>query len=210
MPIRILLADDHVLVRQGLRHILEDEGFEVVGEASNGQEAVRLAEKLCPAVAVLDIEMPILNGIDATKEIVKASPGTKTILLTMHSENHLVMNSLRAGARGYLIKERASEDLVQAVAEVSRGGIYLSPSISQVVVQAFLTLTEVSPDPLSARERQVLQMVAEGNTCKDVARIMGISARTVEGHRSQIMDKLNIHDVAGLVRYAIRNGLAAR
>jgi DNA-binding NarL/FixJ family response regulator len=210
MPIRILLADDHVVVRQGLRHILEDEGFEVVGEASNGQEAVRLAEKLCPAVAVLDVEMPILNGIDAAKEIAKASPGTKTILLTMHSENHLVMNSLRAGARGYLVKERASEDLVQAVAEVSRGGIYLSPAISQVVVQAFLASTEVNPDPLSVRERQVLQMVAEGNTCKDVARIMGISARTVEGHRSQIMDKLNIHDVAGLVRYAIRNGLTAR
>jgi DNA-binding NarL/FixJ family response regulator len=209
MPIRIVLADDHVIVRQGLRYILEEEGFQVVGETSNGQEAIRLAEKLCPDVAVLDVEMPVFNGIDATREIVKISPRTKTILLTMHRENHFVISGLRAGARGYLLKDRASEDLVQAVAEVTRGGIYLSPSISRVVVQAFLTLTEPNPDPLTVRERQVLQMVAEGNTCKDMARIIGISVHTVEGHRSQIMDKLNIHDVAGLVRYAVRNGLIA-
>jgi two-component system response regulator NreC len=207
MPIRILLADDHVIVRQGLRYILEGEGFQVVGEASNGQEAVRLAEKLCPEVAVLDVGMPLLNGIDATKEIVKASPRTKAILLTMHSENHFVLNSLRAGARGYLLKERAAEDLVQAVAEVTRGGIYLSPSISRTVVQAYLTSNDLSPDPLSVRERQVLQLVAEGNTSKDVATILGISVKTAESHRNHIMDKLNIHDVAGLVRYAIRNGL---
>jgi two-component system, NarL family, response regulator NreC len=207
MPIRILLADDHVIVRQGLRYILEEEGFQVVGEASNGQEAIRLAEKLCPEVAVLDVGMPLLNGIDATKEIVKASPRTKTILLTMHSENHFVLNSLRAGARGYLLKERAAEDLVQAVAEVTRGGIYLSPSISRTVVQAYLTQSELNPDPLSVRERQVLQLVAEGNTSKDVATILGISVKTAESHRNHIMDKLNIHDVAGLVRYAIRNGL---
>ncbi len=207
LPIRIMLADDHVIVRQGLRYILEEEGFQVVGEASNGQEAIRLAEQLCPEVAVLDVGMPLLNGIDATKEIVKASPRTKTILLTMHSENHFVLNSLRAGARGYLLKERAAEDLVQAVAEVIRGGIYLSPSISRTVVQAYLTSTELNPDPLSVRERQVLQLVAEGNTSKDVATILGISVKTAESHRNHIMDKLNIHDVAGLVRYAIRNGL---
>ena len=210
MPVRILLADDHVIVRQGLRHILEEEGFQVVGEASNGQEAIRLAEKLCPDVAVLDVEMPILNGIDAIKEIVKSSPRTKTILLTMHSENHCVMNGLRAGARGYLLKERAVEELVQAVAEVSQGEIYLSPSIPRVVVQALLALTDPHPDPLSIRERQVLQMVAEGKTCKEVATIMGVSVKTAEGHRRNIMDKLNIHDVAGLVRYAIRNGLIAK
>jgi DNA-binding NarL/FixJ family response regulator len=207
MPIRILLADDHVIVRQGLRYILEEEGFQVVGEASNGQEAIRLAEKLCPEVAVLDVGMPLLNGIDATKEIVKVSPRTKAILLTMHSENHFVLNSLRAGARGYLLKERAAEDLVQAVAEVTRGGIYLSPSISRTVVQAYLTSSELNPDPLSVRERQVLQLVAEGNTSKDVATVLGISVKTAESHRNHIMDKLNIHDVAGLVRYAIRNGL---
>jgi two-component system response regulator NreC len=207
MPIRILLADDHVIVRQGLRYILEEEGFQVVGEASNGQEAIRLAEKLCPEVAVLDVGMPLLNGIDATKEIVKASPRTKTILLTMHSENHFVLNSLRAGARGYLLKERAAEDLVKAVAEVTRGGIYLSPSISRTVVQAYLTSSELDPDPLSVRERQVLQLVAEGNTSKDVATVLGISVKTAESHRNHIMDKLNIHEVAGLVRYAIRNGL---
>jgi two-component system, NarL family, response regulator NreC len=207
MPIRIILADDHVIVRQGLRYILEEEGFQVVGEASNGQEAIRLAEKLCPEVAVLDVGMPLLNGIDATKEIVRASPRTKTILLTMHSENHFVLNSLRAGARGYLLKERAAEDLVQAVSEVTRGGIYLSPSISRTVVEAYLTATDLNTDPLSVRERQVLQLVAEGNTSKDVATILGISVKTAESHRNHIMDKLNIHDVAGLVRYAIRNGL---
>jgi two-component system, NarL family, response regulator NreC len=207
MPIRIILADDHIIVRQGLRYILEEEGFQVVGEASNGQEAIRLAEKLCPEVAVLDVGMPLLNGIDATKEIVKASPRTKTILLTMHSENHFVLNSLRAGARGYLLKERAAEDLVQAVSEVTRGGIYLSPSISRTVVEAYLTATDLNTDPLSVRERQVLQLVAEGNTSKDVATILGISVKTAESHRNHIMDKLNIHDVAGLVRYAIRNGL---
>jgi len=132
MPIRILLADDHVIVRQGIKYILDEEGFQVVGEASNGQEAIHLAEKLGPDVAVLDVEMPILNGIDATKEIVKASPMTKTVLLTMHSEYRFVLNGLRAGARGYLLKERASEDLVKAVAEVNQGGIYLSrPSLRQ-------------------------------------------------------------------------------
>jgi two-component system, NarL family, response regulator NreC len=208
MPIRIVLADDHVIVRQGLRYILEGEGFQVVGEASNGQEVIRLAEKLKPDVAVLDVGMPLLNAIDATKEIVKVSPRTKIILLTMHSENHFVMNALRAGARGYLLKERAAEDLVQAVTEVTRGGPYLSPSISRTVVQAYLTgSAEVNPDPLSVRERQVLQLVAEGKTSKDVATILGISVKTAESHRNHIMDKLNIHDVAGLVRYAIRNGL---
>jgi DNA-binding NarL/FixJ family response regulator len=136
MPIRIVLADDHVIVRQGLKFILEEEGFQVVGEASNGREIVRLAEKLVPEVAVLDGRMPLLNGVDATKEIVKVSPRTKIILLTMHSEKHFVTNALRAGARGYLLKERAAEELVQAVTEVTRGGIYLSPSISRTVLQA--------------------------------------------------------------------------
>jgi DNA-binding NarL/FixJ family response regulator len=134
--IRIVLADDHVIVRQGLKFILEEKGFRVVGEASNGQEIIRLAEKLKPDVAVLDVGMPLLNGIDATKEIVKFSPRTKIILLTIHSEIHFVMNALRAGARGYLLKERVAEELVQAVEEVTRGGTYLSPSISRVLQSA--------------------------------------------------------------------------
>jgi DNA-binding NarL/FixJ family response regulator len=207
VPVRILLADDHAIVRQGLRSLLEGEGFEIVAEASNGQEAVRLAGKIFPEVAVLDIGMPLLNGIDAAKEIIKTSPRTKTILLTMHSESHYVLNSLRAGVLGYLLKERAAVDLVQAIGEVIRGEIYLSPGISRAVVDAYLTTTELAPAPLSDRERQVLQLVAEGKTSKDVATILGISVKTAESHRSHIMEKLNIHDVAGLVRYAIRNGL---
>jgi DNA-binding NarL/FixJ family response regulator len=167
-----------------------------------------LAEKLCPEVAVLDVGMPLLNGIDATKEIRKVSPRTKIILLTMYSESHFVMNALRAGACGYLLKERAAADLVQAVIEVTRGkGSYLSPSISPTVIDSLRNLPEQNPDPLSVRERQVLQLVAEGKTSKDVATILGISVKTAESHRNHIMDKLNIHDVAGLVRYAIRNGL---
>jgi two-component system, NarL family, response regulator NreC len=207
MPVRILLADDHVIVRQGLRSILEEEGFQIVAEASNGQEAVRLAGKFFPEVAVLDVGMPLLNGIDAATEIKKVSPRTQTILLTMHNESHYVLNSLRAGVRGYLLKERAAEDLVKAISEVGRGEIYLSPSISRKVVEAYLTSAEMNPDPLSDRERQVLQLVAEGKTSKEVAAILGISVKTAESHRNHIMDKLNIHDVAGLVRYAIRNGL---
>jgi two-component system, NarL family, response regulator NreC len=208
MPIRIVLADDHVIVRHGLKLILEEAGFEVMGEASNGQEVVRLAEKLKPEVAVLDVGMPLLNGIDATKEIRKVSPRTKIILLTMHSENHFVINALLAGASGYLLKDRAPADLVQAVIEVTRGeGIYLSPPISRTVIDTLRNRTEQNPDPLSVRERQVLQLVAEGKTSKDVATILGISVKTAESHRNHIMDKLNIHDVAGLVRYAIRNGI---
>jgi DNA-binding NarL/FixJ family response regulator len=207
MPVRILLADDHKIVRQGLRSLLEGEGFEVVAEASNGLEAVQLAEKHHPEVAVLDVSMPMLNGIDATKEITRTCPRTKTILLTMHSEDRYVLNSLRAGVRGYLLKSRAADDLIQAIHEVTRGSLYLSPGISATVVQAYLSATEVAADPLSDRERQVLQLVAEGKTSKEVATILGISVKTAESHRNHIMEKLDIHDVAGLVRYAIRSGL---
>jgi two-component system, NarL family, response regulator NreC len=207
MAIRVLLADDHMILRQGLRAILEQEGFQIVGESGNGQEAVRLAEKLCPEIAILDIGMPILNGIDAMKEITRVSPRTKTILLTMHTEESFVLSSLRAGARGYLIKSRAAEDLVQAIRDVSRGEFYLSPGISETVVQAFLSGTTSPSEPLSDRERQVLQLLAEGKRTKEIAVILGISINTAESHRNHIMEKLDIHDIAGLVRYAIRHGL---
>jgi two-component system, NarL family, response regulator NreC len=207
MPIRILIADDHKIVRQGFRSLLEGSGFEVVAEAGNGQEAIQLAEKLHPDVAVLDVNMPLLNGIDATKEIVRTCPRTKTILLTMHSEDHYVLNSLRAGVRGYLLKTRAADDLIQAIDEVTRGALYLSPGVSETVVQAYLNSAEIKEEPLSDRERQVLQLVAESKTSKEVATILGISVKTAESHRNHIMEKLDIHDVAGLVRYAIRRGL---
>lgn len=208
MAIRILLADDHKIVRQGLRSLLlEKEGFQVVGEGDDGQEAVRLAETLCPDIAVLDIGMPILNGIDAAKEIARVSPRTRTILLTMHDEEGFVLKSLRAGVRGYLLKARTAEDLVQAIAEVSRGEVYLSPGISETVVHAFLNAIEPPQDPLSDRERQVLQLVAEGKRTKEIAQILCVSTCTAESHRNHIMQKLDIHEIAGLVRYAIEHGL---
>lgn len=207
MPVKILLADDHAVVRQGLRALLEREGFEVLGEASDGLEAVRLAQKIHADVAVLDVSMPLLNGIDAAREIGKTSAATKLVLLTMHTEDHLVLDSLRAGVRGYVLKTRAADELVQAIRAVARGEMYLTQSISRAVVQAFLSKEILQEKLLSDRERQVLQLVAEGKTSKEIASLLCISIKTAESHRSNIMDKLNIHDVAGLVRYAIRNGL---
>jgi two-component system, NarL family, response regulator NreC len=207
MAVRVLLADDHKIVRQGFRSLLEEAGFEVIAEAGNGQEAIQFAEKLHPDIAVLDVGMPILNGVEATREIVRCCPRTKAILLTMHTEDHYVLNSLRAGARGFLLKARAADDLIQAIHEVHKGSLYLSPGISETVVQAYLNASEVPIDPLSDRERQVLQLVAEGKTSKEIASTLGISVKTAESHRNHIMEKLDIHEVAGLVRYAIRRGL---
>jgi two-component system, NarL family, response regulator NreC len=207
MGIRIILADDHKIVRQGLGSLLEEQGFQVVGESNNGQEAVHLAEKLRPDVAVLDIGMPILNGIDAAKEIARVSPRTRTILLTMYTEESYVISALRAGARGYLLKSRAAEDLVQAIRDVNRGEVYLSPGISETVVNVINKAIPPPTELLSDRERQVLQLIAEGKRTKEIATILGISVNTAESHRNHIMEKLNIHDVAGLVRYAIRLGL---
>lgn len=207
MGYRILLADDHTIVRQGLRAILEREGYEVVGEASDGREAISFAEKFKPDVAVLDISMPLLNGIDAAREITKQSPRTKTVLLTMYTEDHYVLESLRAGVTGYVLKMRAALALVQAIQAVMKGEIYLSPGISRAVVQAFLSKTDIPEDPLTTREREVLQLVAEGKTTKEIAVQLGISAKTADSHRTNIMDKLDIHDTAGLVRYAIKRGI---
>jgi DNA-binding NarL/FixJ family response regulator len=210
MAVRILLADDHKIVRQGLRSLLlEKAGFEVVGQSDDGQEAVRLAGTLSPDIAILDIGMPILNGIDAAKEISRVSPRTRTIILTMHDEESFVLKSLRAGVRGYLLKARAAEDLEQAINVVSKGEFYLSPGISETVVNAFLNATEPPQDPLSDRERQVLQLVAEGKRTKEIAQILSVSTSTAESHRNHIMQKLDIHEVAGLVRYAIGHGLVA-
>lgn len=205
--IRVILADDHELVRQGLKLLLEREGFSVVGEAANGQVAVDLASKVCPDVAVLDIGMPILNGLDAARGVQKVSPKAKTILLTRHDEEQYVTEALRAGIKGYVLKNQAATDLVGAIRQVHRGEIYLSPSISRTVAEAFLSRTGSSPDPLTHRERQVLQLIGEGKSSKEVSNLLGISVKTVESHRTRLMRKLDIHDVASLVRYAIRHGL---
>ena len=207
MPLHILLADDHPVVRKGIKSVLESEGFEVVAEASDGQQAVELSEKLCPDAAVLDVAMPMLNGIDAARQISKISPRTKIVLLTMLTEDHYVLESLRAGVKGYVLKSRNAEELANAIREVCRGGVYLTADASNVVVQAYLNHTPCPSAELSDRQRQVLQLVSEGKTTKEVAAVLGISVKTAESHRVKIMEKLNIHETAGLVRYAIRQGL---
>ncbi|MGB6075191.1 MAG: response regulator transcription factor [Candidatus Acidiferrales bacterium] len=207
MPIQILLADDHQIVRQSLKVLLEKEGLKIVGEASNGQEAIKIAESLHPDVAVLDVSMAVLNGIDAAKEIQKVSPHTKIIFLTVHDEDPYLLDALRVGAKGYVVKTHAAENLVQAIREASRGGVYLSPEVSRAVVQAYQNKTELSSEPLSPRERQVLQLIAEGKTTKEAAGVLNISVKTAETHRTRIMEKLDIHETAGLVRYALRSGL---
>ncbi|HET8887698.1 MAG TPA: response regulator transcription factor [Candidatus Angelobacter sp.] len=207
MAVRVLIADDHEMFRQGLRVLLEEEGFQFVAEASNGREAVQLCEQHHPEVAILDIGMPLLNGIFAAREIIKSNPRTKVVLLTQHTEDQMVLESLRSGVTGYVLKTRASSELVHALRAVCRGEMYLTQSISRTVVQAFLTKDSLPERPLSDRERQVLQLVAEGKTNKEIASLLGISVNTAESHRTNLMEKLDIHDTAGLVRYALRNGV---
>jgi DNA-binding NarL/FixJ family response regulator len=207
MKTRIVLADNHILVRQGIKSLLEREGLQVVGEAGDGQELVRIATELQADVAVLDIGMPLMNGLVAARELKRACPKTKTILLTRHDEDQYVIEALRAGIRGYVLKNQAATDLVLAIQQVGRGQVYLSPGISSVVVDAYLSKASLPDDPLSAREHEVLQLIAEGKATKDVAVILGISVKTAESHRSRLMQKLDIHETASLVRYAVRRGL---
>lgn len=207
MPTRILLADDHLIVRQGLRALLEREGFAVAAEVADGREAIRAAQERCPDVAVLDFGMPLLNGLGAAHEILRVCPRAKAVLLTMHTEDRYVLEALQAGVKGYVVKTQAAADLVRAIHEVLRGMTYLSPGISQAVVEAYLAKSAMPPDPLTAREREVLQLVAEGKSTKEIAQLLGITFKTAESHRTRIMKKTNIHETASLVRYAVRRGL---
>ena len=207
MPIRILLADDHVMVRQGLRVLLEQAGMVVIGEASDGQEALRLAHEHQPDVAVLDIAMPHLNGLETARRLRETVPQTKIILLTIHTEEPYVLEALQAGTVGYVLKTQAAVDIVQAIREALQGAIYLSPRVANAVVQAYLTHSTLPPDPLTSREREILQRIAEGQTTKEIAAHLDLSVKTVESHRSNLMRKLDIHETATLVRYAIRRGL---
>ena len=207
MTVTVVLADDHALVRQGIRMLLERDKFEIVGEAGDGLEAVRLADQFHPDVAVLDLSMPRMNGVTAVEQIRKVSPRTKNILLTMYTEEHHILEALRAGVNGCVVKTQAAEQLLLAIREVCAGGVYLSPSVSGAVVQAYLNKIDLPYDPLTDRERQVLQLVAEGKRTKEIALLLGVTAKTAETHRVKIMEKLDIHSTAGLVRYAIRRGL---
>jgi DNA-binding NarL/FixJ family response regulator len=207
MSIRVMVADDHPVVRQGLKFMLAREGFAVVAEAADGRDALRQSEGTHPEVVVLDLAMPGLNGIDTAREIMRISPGTKTIILTQHTEEPYILEALRAGVHGYVLKSQAVSDMIQAIRDVHRGRLYLSPAISNVVVGAYRERGELPRDPLTPREREVLQLIAEGKSTKQVAETLGITVKTAESHRSRIMFKLEIHEKAGLVRYAIKRGL---
>jgi two-component system response regulator NreC len=207
MPIRIVLADDHVLVRQGLKSLLEREKFHVVAEASDGEEAVRLTKEHSPDIAVIDISMPMRNGISAARELGRSCPKTKSILLTQHEEEQYIHEALEAGVKGYVLKNQVASDLIHAIQQVCRGEFYLSPGISRGMVEAYLSKSDKSADPLTLRERQVLQLIAEGKSTKNAASLLGISVKTAESHRMRLMQKLDIHETASLVRYAVRRGL---
>ena len=207
MGVSVLLADDHPVFRQGLRALLEREKFEVVGEASDGLEAITMAERLQPQIVVIDLAMPALNGIDAVREIIKRAPRAKAILLTMYTEEHHVLEALRAGVKGCVSKSQAAEHLLQAVRDVFAGGVYLSPHVSGAVVQAYLAKSELPYEPLTPRERQVLQLIAEGKSNKEVAAILEVGVSTIDSHRKHILEKLQLHNTADLVRFAVRHGL---
>ena len=207
MSLRVLIAEDHQLVSDGLVALLKAAGHEIVGRASDGQTAVRLAETLHPDVAILDASMPLLNGIDASRAIQRVRPDTKAIIVTVHDEDEYVLNAFRAGVRGYVLKKQAASDLLQAIKEVQAGSVYVSPGMSRALVDAVRTNTEMRSDLLTGREREVLQLVAEGKTSKEIASVLDVSVKTAETHRANIMNKLDIHETAGLVRYAIRHGI---
>ena len=207
-PIRVLVADDHQIVLQGLKTILNREGFEIVGEASDGAQAVAQALDLQPDLIVMDVSMPVMTGIEAAAQIRRAVPSAKLLLLTVHTQHRYILEALRSGARGYVLKSRATSELIEAVREILNGRIYLSPGISQTVVEAYLQQNMGETESLTRREIQVLQLVAEGKTTKEIAVALAVSAKTADSHRSNIMHKLNLHSVADLVRYAIRRGLA--
>ena len=212
MAITILLADDHRITREGIMNMLKSKpDMEVIGEARNGLEAVKLAKKLSPDVAIIDVTMPGLNGIDAARKIIGGSQNVKVIALSMHSDKHFVTEMFKAGASGYLLKDCAFEELVQAIRNVAQGQAYVSPEITGIMIRQLLNqgLTNVtSPfNVLTAREREVLQLVAEGKSAQQVANALNISKKTVDTHRRAIMNKLNMFSVAELTKYAIKEGL---
>jgi DNA-binding NarL/FixJ family response regulator len=206
--IKILLADDHALVRHGFRMILAAQpDMEIAGEAGNGREAVELAQKLKPDVVVMDVAMPELNGIEATRRIIELAPRARVLALSMHKDAVYVREILRAGARGYLLKDSADADLIAAVRAVAKGEGYLSPGVSDAVLSDYRRHVTDPLDLLTSREREVLQLIAEGKTNKEIATSLSLSVYTVEAHRGRLMEKLNLHSTGELVRFAVRSGL---
>jgi DNA-binding NarL/FixJ family response regulator len=202
---RVLLAEDHTLVRAGLRALLERlPNIEVVGEAEHGGEALKLAAQLRPDVVLMDLSMPILNGVEATRRAMKLKPRPRVLVLSMHDEIEYVRQALAAGASGYLIKNARRGELELALAAVIRGEVWISPSIARAVAEDFALRAPAKRDDLTPRQREILQLIAEGHTTKQIAKRLHIGVKTVEAHRTQIMDRLDIHNIAGLVRYAIR------
>ena len=206
--IRVLLADDHAIVRQGLRLILSAHSdLEVVGEAANGNEAVELAKKLHPDIVLIDVAMPDVNGIEATKRMVQAEPRLKVLVLSMHKEAVYVREILRAGARGYILKDAIDTELLNAVRSVARGDGYISPAVSGALLSDYRKNVTDPLDLLSNREREVLKLIAEGKTNKEIATVLNLSVYTVDSHRGKVMEKLNLHSTGELVRFAMKHGL---
>ncbi|HZU25022.1 MAG TPA: response regulator transcription factor [Bryobacteraceae bacterium] len=205
---KILLADDHVLVRQGFKMILSAQpDLQIVGEAGNGREVLELAEKLQPDVVIMDVTMPELNGIEATRRLADVAPRARVLALSMHKDAVYVREILRAGARGYLLKDSADSDLIAAVRSIAKGEAWLSPAVSDAVLTDYRRHVTDPLDLLTSREREVLQMIAEGKTNKEIATALNLSVYTVEAHRGRIMEKLNLHSTGELVRFALRAGL---
>lgn len=209
----VLIVDDHAMMRAGLRLLLEREGITVIGEAANGRDAVAAARRLKPDIVLMDISMPEMNGVDATRRVLAEIPGAKVVALSMHTDRRYVIAMFTAGASGYLLKGAASDELTQALRAVSRGMTYVSPAVGGVVVGELLDHApregDAKPRSLTAREREVLQLLAEGRSSKDIAKILHVAVATVETHRRQIMEKLDLHTIAELTKYAVREGLTA-
>ena len=206
--IRVVLADDHALVRDGLRAVLAREpDIQVVGEAADGRAALGVVETAKPDVAVLDLSMPLLNGLDVARQLVARDGAPRPILMTMHAEDRYVLHALRAGVRGYVLKKQAAADLVRAIRDVASGRVYLSPGVGAAVADAIRLGSPPPEERLTPREREVLQLVAEGKTTKEIAALLNISVKTADAHRTRLMQKLDIHNTAELVLYAVRRGV---